>query len=198
MGNVTPSGFDSNSWSQINQVTRTAIEAVADQVYDADGDNTGFDDVKAAYNQLSPEEQATFTMGAVLTGGAAPAVSLLAEEGVEVAQSAVEAAQEKYSSPPPEAEAAEKIKKAMQNAGDKAEEFVDDLGDGRVFRDAGKTGKRFIRDNFTERTPGEKLMDNISDAIEDAGDAISDFVDDVQDGRMARKIERKLDELTND
>lgn len=197
---VQPSGFDRNSISEMNNVSKKALEAVGDLVYDADGDDTGFDDVKEAYQQLTGAEKAAFTAGAVLTGGALPAVSLIGEGVVEAAkgaqklgQKAAEAVQEKYSHPPEE-KAAKEIEKKLHKVGDKLEEFGDDLKDGRTFRDVGKGGKRFFRDNFTERTPAEKFKDDVSDFFEDAGDAVSDFIDDVKDGRIQKKIKHAIED----
>lgn len=200
---VQSSGFDSKSISDMNKVSKTALEAVADLVYDADGDKTGFDDVKKAFNKLSPEEKTAFTIGSGITGTALPLLSLLGEElgkgaanvakGLDkTADSVKKEVKHKYAHPPEE-KLAEKVKNALQDAGDAVEEFADDLTDGSTLRDGKKGVKRFLRDNLTERTPAEKFGDDVKDFFEDAGDAISDFVDDVQDGRITKKIKKAFE-----
>ena len=74
---VRSTGFDRNSLADLNKVTRTAFEALTDLVHDADGDQTGLDDVKKALDQLSPQEKVAFGVGTLLSGGALPFVSLL-------------------------------------------------------------------------------------------------------------------------
>ncbi|MBF2051894.1 MAG: hypothetical protein IGS03_00340 [Candidatus Sericytochromatia bacterium] len=74
---VRPTGFDRNSLADLNKVTRTAFEALTDLVHDADGDQTGLDDVKKALDQLSLQEKVAFGVGTLLSGGALPFASLL-------------------------------------------------------------------------------------------------------------------------
>ena len=87
----------------------------------------------------------------------------------------------------------ERPKKEVQKIANTVEEYLDDLLDGRSFRDAGKKGERFLRDNYTQQTPLEKLGNTIGDAVEDTGHAISDFIDDIKDGRTQRKIRQSLE-----
>lgn len=192
---VQPSGFDKNSVSDMNKVTKTALEAVADKIYDADGDNTQFSDVKKAFNKLSPEEKVAFSAGSALTGGALPAVSLIGEESLEVAKEAKGAiekhAEKKYKNPP-EAKAAESLKNFFEDVSDKAEEFIDDVKDGRIARDISKNVKRFHRDHFTEQGPLDKIKNKIGDAAEDAAHAAADLADDIADGRTGQNIEKKI------
>ena len=192
---VQPSGFDKNSVSDMNKVTKTALEAVADKIYDADGDNTQFSDVKKAFNKLSPEEKVAFSAGSALTGGALPAVSLVGEETLEVAKEAkgtIEKQVEKKYKNPPEAKAVEGLKNFFEDAVDKAEEFIDDVKDGRIARDISKNVKRFHRDNFTEQGPLDKIKNKIGDAAEDAAHAAADLADDIADGRTGHNIEKKI------
>lgn len=188
MANIqAATGFDKNSWTDINAVTKKTLEAIADKVYDADGDNSSFADVKTAYQKLSPEEKATFSVGTFLTGGAAPVMSLFAETLVDNAEPIHKAIEKKYANPP-EKKAAEQLQIAFEKAGQHIEEFVDDVRDGRTYRDIKKEGQRFWRDNFTQRSPEQKLADKVSDACEDACDKVADFFDDVRDGRLLQKI----------
>ena len=218
---VQPSGFDKNSVSDMNKVTKTAIEAVTDKIHDADGDQTSFKDVKKEFAKLSPEEKVAFSAATALTGGAAAMVSMIAEEGKELAQNLSEkisknpesndkklqeasgkikqAAQEiqkqvkqKYEHPPEE-KIVEKLKDMMQDAGDALEEFADDVMDGRIGRDVNKTVTRFVRDNFTEQSKAEKFKNTIKDAAIDTKDAAADALDDIVDGRAARKIKHAID-----
>jgi len=195
--------FDKQSVSEINKVTKTALEAVADVIYDADGDQTSLKDVKKAINNLSPGEKVALTAGTVLTGGALPVLSLIGEGTVKVAKGAAEtgekamqkmseAVKEKYSNPP-EKKLAEELGKTLKDAGDSIEEFVDDLKDGRIYRDVSKNAKRFWRDNFTDPSPAEKVANKIKDKVEDLGHAAADAADDIKDGRMGKKIRKALD-----
>lgn len=195
------------SFKQMNQVVKTAAEAVVDQVHDFDGDKTGLDDVKAEAAKLSGKEQVALTIGTIATGGALPVISLVTEGAVKVAGSTAkevgsglnkagekvsQAVKEKYSNPP-EKPLADKIGKELKKAGEKLEEKVDDLKDGRTFHQVKKDVKRGLRDTFTEQTPLEKFTNGVKDAFEDAGDAIGDVVDDIQDGRMQKKIRKAFD-----
>lgn len=95
------------TFQQMNRLVKTAAEAVADQVYDIDGDKTGLQAVKAEAAKLSEGEKIALVAGTIATGGALPVVSLLAEEGIEAAKAAPkltekvkQAIQEKYKNPP--------------------------------------------------------------------------------------------------
>lgn len=189
---VQPSGFDKSSVSDMNKVTKTAIEAVADKIYDADGDDTQFSDVKKAFNKLSSEEKVALSAGSALTGGALAAVSLFGEEVVKEVKVAIENHPEKKYKNPPESKALEGFKNFLEDVADKAEAFVDDVKDGRIARDVSKNVKRFHRDNFTEQGPLDKIKNKIGDAAEDAAHAAADLADDIADGRTGRHIEKKI------
>lgn len=175
----------------INDVSRTALEAVTDKIIDVDKDNTDFQDVKAAYQNLSKGEKVAFAAGGILTGGALPAISLILEEtaeaGAKLAETVDKAVKKRYSHPPEE-KLIDAVKKGAEKVAHKVEEKVDDLKDGRVGRDLKKDVKRTLRDTFTERTPLEKASDAVKDAVQDAGDAMGDVLDDIKDGRLGRKI----------
>lgn len=192
---LQPSGFDKNSISDINKVTKKAIEAVADKIHDADGDNTQFSDVKAAFQELSTQEKVAFSAGTALTGGALAAVSLIGEEvaetGKEVGKAVQKQVKEKYKKPP-EAPIIDTLKNAFEDVADRVEEFVDDVKDGRIARDVNKNVKRFHRDNFTEQSKLDKIKNKISDAAEDAAHAAADLADDIADGRVGHNIEKKV------
>ncbi len=188
------------SFQQMNKLVKTAAEAVADQVYDADGDKKSLKDVKAEAAKLSAGEQLALAAGTIATGGALPVISLLAEGGIEAVKAAPEAAEkvkaaveEKYKNPP-EKPLIDKAGKEIKKIANKVEEGLDDLVDGRTFRDVNKKGERWLRDNFSKQTPLEKLGHKIGDAAEDAGHAIGDFVDDVKDGRIQRKIKQAFED----
>jgi hypothetical protein len=139
---VQPMQQAGESLQKMNKVTKTAIEAVTDKIYDADGDKTSFKDVKKAADQLSTSEKVALGAGIAMTGGALAAVSLIAEEGLEVgkkigtgageiAKKTAEAVQKKYSEPPEKkmAEALEKegrkILKDLEKFGDKMGDYMD-------------------------------------------------------------------------
>ena len=188
------------TFQQMNKVVKTAAEAVADQIYDVDGDKTGLKEIKAEATKLSDGEQRALAAGTIATGGALPVVSLLAEGSIEAVKAAPKAAekvkeavQEKYKNPP-EKPLIDKAGKEIKKIANKVEEGLDDLVDGRTFRDVNKKGERFLRDNFTKQTPLEKLGHKIGDAAEDTGDAIGDFMDDIKDGRIQRKIKQAFED----
>jgi hypothetical protein len=188
------------SFKQMNKVATTAIEAAADQICDFDGDKTGAHDVNAEVAKLSHNEKVALTVGTIATGGALPVVSLIVEGGAHAVQSLgrnarklTEAVQEKYSHPP-EKPLADKLSKALNHAGDKIEEAVDDLKDGRTLRDAKKGISRGVRDTFKHQTPAEKIGNTIKDGFEDAVDGVSDVIDDIKDGRMMNKIRHAFDD----
>ncbi|MGV3523924.1 MAG: hypothetical protein ACO1RX_06840 [Candidatus Sericytochromatia bacterium] len=211
---VQPSS-EANPFSKMNNTLKTAAEAVADQIQDTDGDKTTLADVKAAASELSPAEGLALAAGTVMTGGALPVISLLGEAAVEGARAekkAVgkelkaagkeiektgskinEAIKERYSNPP-EKKLIDGLQKETQKIGHKIEEFVDDLKDGRVLRDAKKDVSRFVRDHLTHQTPTEKMQNQLSDAVEDIGDAAADLVDDIQDGRLGDKVRDAFDQ----
>ena len=85
-------GFDKNSVSDMNKVSKAALEAVADFVYDVDGDNTGLKDVNKALGNLSGDENIAYLVGTVATGGALPVLSLIGEglvDGVKYAANGI-------------------------------------------------------------------------------------------------------------
>ncbi|PIQ28689.1 hypothetical protein COW36_12035 [bacterium (Candidatus Blackallbacteria) CG17_big_fil_post_rev_8_21_14_2_50_48_46] len=202
--NNNPLRQTTSAFHKMNEVVKTAAEAVVDQVHDFDGDQTGLAEVKAEVNKMSAGEKAALSVGALATGGALPLVSLIVEEAVDLTKKGAkeighavngikEAAKEKYSNPP-EKPLADKLEKGLKKAGNAIEEKVDDLKDGRVGRDLKKSVSRGFRDNFTHQTPAEKLGNAIKDTFEDAGDAIEDFVDDVKDGRLQKKIKQAFED----
>ncbi len=184
------------TFKQMNQVVKTTVEATADLFHDADGDKTDLDDIKREAGKLSGGEQVALTVGTIATGGALPVLSLLTEGAATLTNKAGEAVskavKDKYSNPP-EKPLADKLGKELKKAGDKIEEAVDDLKDGRTYRDVKKEVKRGIRDNFTEQTPLQKVGSQLRDGFEDAIDNLSDIVDDIQDGRMEKKIRKAFD-----
>ena len=196
-------GLDNSSMSKINKVTKTALEAVADKIYDADGDKTSFKDVSKAYNTLNPAEKLTLKVGAA-GAGVLPALSLVAEEAVSVGDHVIKGANklakegskvltEKYKHPPEE-KLIKDTKNFLEKMGDGLEEFADDVIDGRVLRDVNKATSRFVRDNFTDRNVLEKAADAVKDVAEDAAHAAADMADDIADGRVARQIKHKLND----
>lgn len=182
---VQPSGFDKNSVSDMRNVVSKAAEAIADKVYDADGDNTELKDVGKAFNKLSPAEKTAFTAGTLVTGGALPALSL-AIDGVGLAAKKVgeglNAAAEAVS--PEKQKASEKqLKEAAQEAKKAAE---------KTGKEVGKAAEK-IADKVKEKyknPPEAKLAEKIEDWAQDVGDAIEEFADDVKDGRIMRDIEK--------
>lgn len=210
---VQPSS-EAHPFSKMNTVIKTAAEAVVDKVHDADGDATSLADVKAAVSDLSPAEGLALAAGTVMTGGALPVLSLVGEAALEVTRSVAketgkgvkaageglekagsklnEAVKERYSHPP-EKKLIDGLQKETQKIGHKIEEFVDDVKDGRVLREAKKDVSRFVRDHLTHQTPTEKMQNKLSDAVEDLGDAAADLVDDIQDGRLGDKVRDAFD-----
>lgn len=69
---------------KMNNVLKTAAEAIADKIHDFDGDNISLKDVKEAIKKLTPAEAAAITAGTIFTGGMLPVASLAVEGAVEV------------------------------------------------------------------------------------------------------------------
>lgn len=183
------------SISDMNKVTGTAIEALADKIHDADGDNTQLSDVKTAFQKLSTQEKVAFGAGGAVLGAAIASISLVGEkvgDAYEEASKAVEKQVDKKYKNPPEAKIADSVKNVFEDIVDSAEEFIDDVKDGRIARDVSKNVKRFHRDHFTEQGPLDKIKNKIGDAAEDAAHAAADLADDIADGRTGHKIEKKV------
>lgn len=205
------------SIADMNKVTGTAIEALADKIHDADGDNTQLSDVKTAFQKLSTQEKVAFGAGGAVLGAAIASISLVGEKvgdayeeatkavgkkagetykeatkAVKEASKAVEKQVDKKYKNPPEAKIVESIKNTFEDIVDGAEEFIDDVKDGRIARDVSKNVKRFHRDHFTEQGPLDKVKNKIGDAAEDAAHAAADLADDIADGRTGHKIEKKV------
>lgn len=190
-----PSGDFKQSIANINKVTHTAIEAVADKIYDVDGDDTQFSDVKEAFQELSPQEKVAFGAGGAVLGTAIASFSLVGEKIADVAQEAGKTIEKEISKRykrPPEAKLVESLKNAFEDIVDGAEAFIDDVKDGRIARDVSKNVQRFHRDHLTEQSPLEKVKNKMGDAAEDAVHAAADLADDIADGRTGQQIEKKV------
>lgn len=177
------SGFDKNSVSNMNSVTKKAIEAVTDLFHDADGDKSDLKAVKQEYAKLSPQEKVAFSTATALTGGAAAMVSLLAEEGLEAAQKisktfskkedssegklqqasgklkqAAQAMQEqikhKYDNPP-EAKAAQALKKLAHEAGDSVKKCVSDIKENRVLQNLHQNVGHSVKGESSEQSKAD-------------------------------------------
>lgn len=193
---VQPSADFKQSISDMNKVTKTALEAVTDTLHDADGDRTGFNEVKAAFQELSTQEKIAFSTGGAVVGAAIASLSLVGEKIADVAKETGQAIEKqmdkKYKSPPPESKMVESLKNVFEDIVDSAEELIDDVKDGRIARDVTKNVKRFHRDHFTEQSPIDKMKNKIGDAAEDTLHAASDLADDIADGRTGQHIEKKV------
>lgn len=135
---------------------------------------------------------ATATTG---IGAAVTHVSLvdnLSEKAQNLGHQAKEAIKAHFAHPPEE-NLTKGLEKALEGARDGLEEFVDDITDGRMLRDARKETQRFVRDHFTEQSPAEKIKNAVKDTAEDVVDAAADLADDLKDGRLSKKISNKLE-----
>lgn len=192
---VQPSADFKQSITDMNKVSKTAVEAVTDLFHDADGDKTGLKEVKEAFQELSTQEKIAFGAGGAVVGAAIASISLVGEKASEIGQEAgkaIEAQMDKKYKNPPEAKMAESLKNVFEDIVDGAEEFIDDVKDGRIARDVTKNVKRFHRDHLTEQGPIDKIKNKIGDAAEDAVHAAADLADDIADGRTGHQIEKKV------
>ncbi len=192
---VQPSADFKQSITDMNKVSKTAAEAVTDLFHDADGDKTGFKEVKEAFQELSTQEKIAFGAGGALVGAAIASISLVGEKASEIGQEAgkaIESQMDKKYKNPPESKMVESLKNVFEDIVDGAEEFIDDVKDGRIARDVTKNVKRFHRDHLTEQGPIDKIKNKIGDAAEDAVHAAADLADDIADGRTGHQIEKKV------
>ena len=132
---VQPSADFKQSLADINKVTHTAIEAVADLFYDADGDKTGFNEVKEAFQELSTQEKVAFSAGGAVLGTAIASLTLVGEKIADVTQEAGKTIGKeigKRYKNPPEAKMAESLKQAFNDVVNGVEKFVDNLANDRT------------------------------------------------------------------
>lgn len=172
-------GFDKNSIKDMNNVAAKAIEAVADKIYDADGDKTSFKDVGKAASHLSPSEKVAMAAGSLATAGALPMISL----GVEKAADAFK----EWSKEPEDGKVKEAAKKAAQTT-DKA---VDKAGQA-VKKAAEQVKKKY------ENPPEKELVKDLKDLGQKVGDAVEEFADDLMDGRIARDVTKNAKRFWRD
>lgn len=191
INNNKPVQATESTLHKYNKVIKTAVEAVADQIHDADGDQTGFQDVKDAFNQLSPAEKAVASVGslAVVAGagvgskdvfkgalGAAaalPVVSLVSEEAIELGHKAVNAIKEHYKNPP-EKPLADQLEKGLHKAGG-----------------LGQKAAEAVKEHY-QHPPEKPLADQLEKGLKKAGDKIEETVDDLKDGRTARDVKKSV------